>query len=95
MSRKPAHYRHRADTTAKALTAHAKACGLWTMTLGGAIDAAWGVGKYVALVDLKTPGGALTPTQARLVAAGVPIHFISTPEQVEQLASDMKREATR
>lgn len=95
MSRKPAHYRHRADTTAKALGAHAKSCGLWVLNLGGAVDAAWGVGEWVALVDYKSPGGELTPTQARLVAAGVPIHFVSTTEQVEALAAKMKREALR
>ena len=95
MSRKPSHARHRADTTAKALTAEAQRLGLTVVTLGGTIHAAICYGSVVRLVEFKSADGGLQPSQAALVAKGVPIVFISTPQQIEALAADLKREALR
>jgi hypothetical protein len=91
---KPASARHRTDTTAKLLTAEAKRLGLGVLPLGGVVDVALYLGPRVVLVDFKTPGsGALTEGQGRAIAAGCPIHFVSTVEQLTLLAADMRRAA--
>jgi hypothetical protein len=76
----------RVDNTAKTLTAAAKQLGARVLTINGAIDCVIETprGKY-ALVDWKSPGSTLTDTQARLVASGWKIHFISTVEQLQRL----------
>lgn len=93
---KPSHYRHRADTTSKALTAYARSLGLGVEMLGGSVDCVIWYGGIVRLVDWKTPNkAALTEGQGKLLARGCPISFVSTTEQIDLLAHDMKREATR
>jgi len=91
---KPAYARHRADTTSKALTAEAKRLGVDVEPLGGTIDAVLFLGRVTRLVDWKTPGGELQASQAKLVARGCPVTFVSTVDQLRLLVSDMKREAT-
>lgn len=95
MSRKPVTARHKSDTTAKALAAHAESLGVSVETLGGTIDAALWLGHVVRLVDWKSTHGALTPSQAKLVAKGCPVAFIATPAQLELLVAGMRREAMR
>ena len=92
---KPAWSRHRPDGTAKALTADCKRLGLECASLGGAIDAVVWYGPVVRLIDWKAAGGELTDSQSKLVARGLPIRFVSTVPQLEALAAEMKREATR
>lgn len=92
---KPASARHRTDATAKALTAEAKRLGVDVELLGGAVDAVWWLGATVRLVDYKSPGGELQPSQAKLIARGCPLRFVSTPEQAAALVAEMKREALR
>jgi hypothetical protein len=62
----------RIDTTAKQLIAVVKACGAKYLPLNGVIDG----------VVWKSPGGTLTPAQAKLIAAGWPIHCWSDEQQV-------------
>ena len=92
---KPASARHRIDITAKALSAEAKRLGVGYEPLGGAVDGLLWLGAITRLVDWKSPGGALTDSQAKLVARGVPIHFVSDVGQLEALVAAMKREAMR
>ena len=83
MSRKPSFARHRADTTAKALTAEAQRLGLGVAQAG---SPCW-----------KNPesGHTLTDAQIKLVAKGFPVRFVGTVAQLEALAADLKREALR
>lgn len=92
---KPAAARHRTDTTAAALVSEAKRLGVKVALLGGAIDACLYLGSVSRLVDFKSPGGSLTDAQARLVANGCPVVFVSTVGELEALVSQMKREASR
>jgi hypothetical protein len=93
---KPASARHRVDGTAKALEAAAKALGVGVVPLGGTVDCALFLGHVVRLCDWKVPGKAgLTEGQGRLIAAGAPIHFVSTVPQLELLVENMKRETGR
>ena len=65
------------------------------MPLGCTVDCALFYGHVVRLCDWKTPGAAaLTEGQGRLIAAGAPIHFVSTVPQLELLVADMKRAAS-
>lgn len=83
---------HRVDNTAKALTAEAKRLGARYMAHDGTIDGnLWLPDGRIVIVDWKTPGADLTPAQSKLVAAGWPIHFVSTPEQVQALVAGVKR----
>lgn len=93
--RKPAYSRHRVDSTAKALTAEAKRLGVGVVELGGTIDAAFYLGRSVWLVDFKSPNGQLEPSQAKLVAQGVPLYFISSVEQLTAFVAHLKREVLR
>jgi hypothetical protein len=84
------------DASAKALEAHAKALGVGVIPLGGAIDCALYLGQVVVLCDWKTKGAAaLTDSQGRLIANGAPLHFVSTPAQLELLIADMRKAASR
>ena len=90
---RPATARHRVDHAAKALTAHARSLNVGVVELGGTIDVALYLGTVVRLVDFKSDGGSLTERQAKLVAQGVPLHFVREPWQLEALVADMRREA--
>ena len=92
---KPAYARHRPDTTAKALSAYAVQCGLTIIDVGHPFDALAVYGDVQKAIDWKTPGGTLTDSQAKLVARGLRLRFVSTPEQVDALAAEMKRDASR
>ena len=83
----------RIDNTATALIAYAKSIGFDYGVINGDIDGYLWLGRRVVLVDWKSPGGELTPTQARMVAKGAPIHFVSKPEQLDVLKSDLMRVA--
>lgn len=74
---------HRTDRTAKALIAHAEQLGAMWMPISGAIDGLLYFRGQLLMVDWKSPGGALTPTQSKLASQGWPIHFLSTPAELE------------
>lgn len=94
IGRRPAYAKKRVDATAKELTAYARSLGLGVEPLGGAIDAVAWYGPVTRLIDFKTPGkAALTASQGKLLARGCPISFVSTTDQLDLLAHDMKREA--
>lgn len=76
---------HRPDTTSKALIAYAKQLGAEYLPLDGAIDGLLLHRGAVVMVDWKTPGATLTETQAKLVANGWPVRFLSKPEHVQEL----------
>jgi hypothetical protein len=81
---------NRSDTGSKELIAYAKSIGFDYAHLGGEVDGFLWIGSKVAICDWKkAKGGALTPAQAKLVARGAPIHFISTPEQLDQLRAEV------
>ena len=81
----------RIDTTARDLTAYAKSRGFKVHTVNGTIDALiWhpAMGRLVAVVDFKSKGGTLTPDQAKLLASGWPVRFVSDTDQVDALAKE-------
>jgi hypothetical protein len=93
---KPATSRHRVDSTAKALASEATSLGVGVVHLGGAIDAALFLGTVVRLVDWKAPaGGRLTDSQAKLLARGCPLLFVTTVDQLQVIVQGMKRDAHR
>ena len=74
------------DASSKTLIAAVKQFGARYLPLNGVID---GIiehrGQHI-LVDWKTPGDAsLTPAQAKLVAEGWAVKFVSTVEQLQTL----------
>lgn len=82
----------RVDNTAKSLRAYAESLGFVVVPLNGVIDCVlqWDAHKAVPC-DWKSPGGALTDDQAKLVARGVVIRFISRPEQLDALRLEMQK----
>ena len=86
-------FANRVDNTSKALIAHAKSLGADYLCLNGDLDGVLKVGPVQWLVDWKTPGASLTPKQAKLIAAGWHIVFLSTPAQVEHAIAQMRRAA--
>lgn len=80
---------HRTDNGSKALIAYAQSIGLEFDPIGGKLDGFVWLGRQVRLVDFKSKGGELTPAQSRLIARGAPIHFISSPSQLDALKAEM------
>jgi hypothetical protein len=72
----------RVDNTARELTKAARAVGAQVEPLNGVVDALVLHRGRVFIVDWKSKGGTLTPAQAKLVASGWPISFISTEDQL-------------
>lgn len=85
----------RVDQGSAALTQIARQQGIGVEPLNGAIDAIWWLGSVVRIVDYKGTQAELTPKQAKLIAQGCPIRFVSSPEQAMALVAEMKREAWR
>ena len=81
------------DTTAKALRAYAEETGFVVAHIGGVIDCLLIWGTTVTAVDWKSKGGTLTPDQVKWVAKGVPIRFITTPEQIQALKDEVRGRA--
>jgi hypothetical protein len=93
---RPVYAARRVDTASKLLVKAARQLGVDVEPSGGAVDAFLWLGSVVRLVDWKSPGKAdLTPSQAKLIARGCPLHFVSTVEQLQALIAGMKREAGR
>jgi hypothetical protein len=79
----------RIDATAKELTAYARSLGFAVLPINGTVDAVFALGQTTAVVDFKSKGGGLTDAQIKLVAAGFPVRFISTPDQIVALKAEM------
>lgn len=84
-------FANKVDATAKPLIAYAKAQGLRYFPINGAIDGLLAIGPWLVLVDWKSKGGGLTDSQAKLVAEGWDIKFLSTPAQVDALIEFYRR----
>jgi hypothetical protein len=83
---------HRVDTTAKTLIAAAKQFNARYAPADGTFDGVlWLPAGRIELVDWKSPGAGLTDSQAKLVAAGWPIRFISAIDQLQQLLHGVPR----
>ena len=82
----------RVDNTAKELRAYAESLGFTVVPINGVIDCVlqWNAQRAVPC-DWKSPGGELTKDQAKLVARGVVIRFISEPQQLEALKQELTR----
>ncbi len=76
----------RIDNTARDLVKAAKQLGFKVLPLNGVVDSLL-LDKRgrVRIIDWKSPGGTLTPDQCKLVAAGWPIFFVSSVDQLQQL----------
>lgn len=75
----------RADSTAKALIAEAKALGADYLPLDGIIDGILFFRSRVILVDWKGPKTKRTDRQMKLVLAGWPIFFVTTSQELREL----------
>lgn len=80
----------RVDNTAKALRAYAESIGFVVVHLGVVVDCLLVWGSTVLVVDWKSKGGTLTPEQVKLVARGVPVRFVTTPDQVQALKDEVR-----
>lgn len=83
----------RTDITAKALRAYAESVGFVVAHIGGVIDCLLVWGTTVLAVDWKSKGGELTKDQAKWVAKGIPIRFITTTAQVDALRDEVRGRA--
>ena len=79
----------RTDATAKELRAYAESLGFIVIPINGVIDCLLQFGSKSFVVDWKAPRGTLTSEQARLVAKGAKIYFVSTPLQLDQLKAEV------
>jgi hypothetical protein len=78
---------HRVDGTAKALIAATKQFNAQYTAADGTFDGVLWVpaSGRIELVDWKSPGATLTDAQARLVASGRPLRFVSNLDQLQAL----------
>jgi hypothetical protein len=81
----------RTDNTASALVAYAKSLGFDYLPINGVVDGVLAYGHLSAVIDWKSPDGELTKEQAKLIARGFPLRFISKPEQLDALRSELMR----
>jgi hypothetical protein len=82
---------NRPDTGSKELIAYAKSIGFDYEHLGGSIDGALAWGDRAVLIEWKSKGGTLTPTQQRLVARGFPVRFVQTTAQIDALKQELSK----
>lgn len=82
---------NRRDTGSNELEAYAKSLGFGVAHIGGDWDCDLYYGRIVIPVDWKSPDGDLTPAQTKLVARGFPMRFVSRPEQLDQLRTEISR----
>ena len=71
--------------------AYAKQLGFEYEPVNGTFDGVLFWGQTAVCVDFKSKGGTLTPTQQRMVARGLPIFYVSRPEQIEALKAELMR----
>jgi hypothetical protein len=82
---------NRPDTGSKELIAYAKSIGFDYEHFGGSVDGALAWGATAVLVEWKSKGGTLTPTQQRLIARGFPVRYVSRHEQLDALKQELMR----
>lgn len=83
-------FANRVDATEKPLVAYAKSIGFGYAKNGGDWDGDLFWGRTVIPVEWKTPEvGTTKPKQLKLIAAGFPLRFISTPAQLDALRSEL------
>ena len=75
----------RVDSTAKDLTTLARRLGADVEPINGTLDCLLLWRGVVHVIDWKSKGGTLTERQAKLVARGWPIRFVSTEQQLKDL----------
>lgn len=75
----------RIDSTARDLVKHARELGADVLPLNGIVDALVLYRGRILVIDWKSKGGTLTDDQAKLVARGWPIHFVSSEVQLRDL----------
>ena len=73
------------DATARELIDAAKKMGALYQAQDGTLDGLLLYRGQVFVIDWKQPKGKRTEAQERLSQAGWPIHYISTPIQLERL----------
>jgi len=81
----------RIDNTATALVAYAKQIGFDYVPINDVIDGLLIFGQVVIIADWKSKGGELTSAQSRLIARGVPVRFLSKPQQLDALKVELLR----
>ena len=69
----------------------AKSIGFDYEHMGGSIDGVLAWGQTAILVEWKSKGGTLTPSQQRLIARGFPVRFVSKPDQLDALKAELTR----
>ena len=84
-------FANRVDNTSKPLIAYAKSLGFDYEPVNASFDGVLALGHLAVCVDWKSPGASLTPAQQRMVARGFPLKFISKPEQIDQLRTELMR----
>ena len=80
----------RIDNTAKELRAYAESIGFVVLPINGVVDCVLQYGSQQAITDWKSKGGTLTDAQAKLVAKGLRIAFVSTPDQLDALKAELR-----
>ena len=78
----------RVDTTSRDLRAYAESIGFSVVVLNGVVDCLLVWSWVIFVCDWKSKNGTLTPDQIKLVAKGVPVHFVSQPEQLDALKAE-------
>ena len=87
-------FANRVDESEKPLVAYAKSIGFGYAKNGGDWDGDLYLGRFVVPTEWKTPKkGTLTTKQAKLIAEGFPLRFISTPAQLDALKAELLRAA--
>ncbi len=84
-------FANKVDNSAKALIAYSESLGFVYLPINGTVDGVLAWGQAACVVDWKSKGGTLTPAQAKLLAKGFPVRFLSRPEQIDALRSEMMR----
>ena len=82
---------NRSDAGSKELIAYAKSIGFDYEHMGGSIDGVLVWGDRPVLVEWKSKGGTLTPSQQRLIARGFPVRYVSRPEQLDALRAELMK----
>jgi len=85
-------FANKVDASEKSLVAYARSIGFGYAKAGFDWDGDLFLGQWVQPVDWKTPGKEkLTEKQAKLIATGFPLRFVSRPEQLEALKAELLR----
>ena len=84
---------NRTDNGAKELIQYAKSLGFDYEPMGGSVDGILAWGQTAIVIDWKSKGGTLTPSQQRMVARGFPLRFLSSTSQIDALRAELMQGA--